>query len=447
MAKSIRHIHNEVADPHYRDGQLEWYGARLNDIADRQGTPLHLGSSEAAADSFRAFMQPFKRYGLPLQVYYSVKTHPLPAYLKKIHSMGSGFETVSGWEYRLLKKVGVEDEHIIHTGDPLNHPEELRLTVVATRGQVDRLISRLKSESEKPVSAGITINPHLRRGLWDITLNTGTRRSPLGFHPSSDEFMEVVQQISGTRGVELMGLHMHLGSAIHSHKPFIKGIDTLARTARLLKKHGITVTMLDIGGGFSLPNAPMMKVRNMIPSLFGMAGKNGSLKDTSGYLDVIAKHLAKTIDGLKSEGIFITTLAAEPGRILSGPTQLSLFTIKDIVEKNGSHYLLCDAGAMSISPMLLTERHRVLPLIKRDNPQRTYTVMGKLPSALDRISNAVEMPEVRRGDRIAVLDTGAYVISMNNTFNGPRPPIAWTENGILRIVRQKETEQGLYWDK
>lgn len=447
MAKPIRHIRYVVEDPHYRDGQLEWYGAKLDDIAGRLGTPLHLGSSEAAAESFRSFVQPFERYRLPLQVYYSVKTHPLPAFLKKIHSMGSRFETVSEWEYRLLKKAGVDDGHIIHTGDSLEHPEELPLTVVATRGQADRLISKLNPESGKTVSAGITINPHLRRGMWDITLNTGARRSPLGFHPSSDEFMEVVRQITETGGVELTGLHMHLGSAIHSHKPFVNGIDTLARTARLLNKHGITVTMMDIGGGFSLPNAPMMKVRKMIPSLFGISGNNGSPKEASGYLDNIARHLSETIEELKSEGITITTLAAEPGRIVSGPTQLSLFTINDIVEKNGKQYLLCDAGAMSISPMLLTERHRVLPLIERDSRQKTYTVMGKLPSALDRISNAVEMPEVRRGDRIAVLDTGAYVISMNNTFNGPRPPIAWVEHGSPRIVRPRETEQGLYWDE
>lgn len=446
MAKPIEQSNHIVKDPLYQNGSLEWYGHKLSDIADKLGTPMHLGCTEAASDSYRSFLHPFKRYGLSVQVCYSVKTHPLPAYLKTIYRQGSQFETVSGWEYRLLRKMGVGNRNIIHTGDPSETSKQIQLAVIATRGQLDQAISWAMADKVDNISVGITINPHLRRGLWDITLNTGTRRSPLGFHPSSKDFNEVIRKIKDTPGMTLKGLHMHLGSAIHSPKPFMQGIDTLASAALSLKKQGVAITMLDIGGGFALPNAPMMKVRKMIPSLLGMSGKKNASNNVSVYLDSIARHLSETISKLNYEGIFITSVVAEPGRILSGPSQLTIFTVTDIISKNGKYFLVCDAGAMSISPMLLTEEHRVLPLIKREKPERTYSVMGKLPSALDRISGSVTMPELRCGDRIAVLDTGAYIISMNNTFNGPRPPIAWLENGTLQIARPRETEQGLYWD-
>lgn len=441
-------LHSIVRNPEYVNTRLTWYGSDLTRLADRFGTPLHVGCSEAAADSYRSFMEPFSRAGIPMEIFYSVKTNPVPRFLERLYRSGSGFEIVAGWEYRMLREMGVADDRILYTGDiedavtDKNLPG-FRLVTVSTPGQLQKLAD-LQKETGQSVRMGLTINPNLMRGFWDITLNTSRKGSPLGFHLSSDHFEKAVRTISAQPGLELVGLHMHLGSAIHSAKPFLKGIDTMAKAAFKLKKSGITISMLDIGGGFGLPTAPMMKIRSMVSSLLGINSSGSKKKKEGENLELIAQKLTKTIANLKAGGVGIEMVAAEPGRLLSGPCQMIILEVRDVIHKGGRHYLLCDAGAMSLSPMLLTEDHRILPLQQKDGPEIRYEVLGKLPSALDRVSPSAMLPDMRVGDRIALLDTGAYVVSMNNTFNGPRPPIAWIEDGRVQEARKQESEEKIF---
>ena len=98
---------------------------------------------------------------------------------------------------------------------------------------------------------------------------------------------------------------------------------------------------------------------------------------------------------------------------------------------------------MSLSPMLLLEKHRVLPLVSshhdKQHGETNYTVLGNLPSSLDKVASPAALPRMNIGDRLAVLDTGAYCVSLNNTFAGPRPAVAFMENGRHRLARIRET--------
>jgi len=437
-----------VRHPQFENGTLNWYGYNLEEVASAFGTPVHFGCSEAVQDSYRWFMEPFEQAGLPFKMYYSVKTNPVPYFLSKLHDLGCGFETVGGWEYEMLKALGVKDRQIIHTGDPkLSDKNEsavpgLEMYTVSTLGHLHKLIE-LQNHAETPIPVGLTINPQLIRGFWDITLNTSRKGSPLGFHPTSDDFDHLIKLISKNKGLKLNGLQMHLGSGIGSATPYLKGIDTLVEAAKRLKHHNIEISLLDIGGGFSLPTAPMMKIRRMVTSLLGIRKSTKQIQSSS-YLDTIALKLKKAVQALQENDIQIEAVAAEPGRIISGPCQVIMLTIFDTIDKDNKNYLVCDAGAMSLSPMLLSEDHRLLPLSKNNNQQVNYEVLGKLPSALDRVSAAVTLPKMNKGDQLAVLDTGAYFVSMNNTFNGPLPPILWGENGQLHLARQNETEEDLF---
>jgi diaminopimelate decarboxylase len=93
--------------------------------------------------------------------------------------------------------------------------------------------------------------------------------------------------------------------------------------------------------------------------------------------------------------------------------------------------------------MLVIERHLVMAVRDPGGNRRRYRVLGNLPSALDRVSASAVLSEMRPGDHIAVLNTGAYFVSMNNTFGGPRPPLVWIENGHARLARRRETDAEL----
>lgn len=444
---------NKVQHPEYYINELEWYGCNLNRIAERYGTPLHVGCTEAVSDAFRAFRTPFEKAGVSLSVYYSVKTNPLPAYLNQLHQLGCGFEIVGNHESGLLKKLNVPPGNIIMTGSTNTgtrdscpyFPETMHMITVSSLGQL-RKLAALHPANGNPIRVAITICPELWRANWDITLNTSRKKGSVGVNPVSTQFDELLTFISETPGLHLTGLHMHLGSAIRSAAPYQKGIKALEKAAIRAAERGLRISTLNIGGGFSLASAPMLKVRNIVSSLLGLT--NDGVKEQPDFLSQLASiagQLNKTVVRLEKQGIRIKEIAAEPGRILSGPCQLMILTVKEVISRDlKHHYLICDGGAMSLSPMLFTEKHRISALTRTSGEEIQYEILGTLPSALDRVSASSRLPKIKAGQRIAVMDTGAYILSMNNTFNGPRPAVAWITDGDAELVRRRETLDNLY---
>ena len=106
----------QVEAPAYSNRYLYWYGCNLHEIARQHGTPSHVGCSEAVKDSLDLFHSAFTDADLTIEVRYSVKTNPLPAFLKTLADLGAGFEVCSGYELALIKELGVEGERIVATG-------------------------------------------------------------------------------------------------------------------------------------------------------------------------------------------------------------------------------------------------------------------------------------------------------------------------------------------
>jgi len=105
-----------MAIPSYQNGRLNWDGCDLQGIAERFGTPCHVGSTEAVRASLRGFRAAFLEAGLPLQVRFSVKTNPAPVFLDALRREGAGFEVVSKHELELLRRLGVAGEDIVLSG-------------------------------------------------------------------------------------------------------------------------------------------------------------------------------------------------------------------------------------------------------------------------------------------------------------------------------------------
>jgi len=437
---------DRVKQPVYKNGHLEWYGCNLEELADRYSTPVHVGSSEAVQDAVQAFKKLFIDAGLPLRIYYSVKTNPVPVFLDDLQKMDCGFEVVSSFETTILKRLGIPLNGIIQTGvydDNTYSLADIKMITVSSLDQMYQL-ARISEENKKPISIGITIRPELLRGYWDITLNTSRKSSPMGVSPDSVIFKKMLDLIKQHQYLNLKGFHMHLGSGIRTAGPFLKGIHALENAAIKSAKNGLKIEVLNIGGGYGSPSAPMMKVRNIVRSLLGLKSSQNTIENRDIMFTPIVKQLHQTLAKLKRKGIPINEIAAEPGRILSGPCQLMILTVKEVIRREKQNYLICDGGAMSLSPMLITEHHKILSITKKNGRLINYEVLGRLPTALDRVSASAELPAMEPGDHIALMDTGAYIVSMNNTFSGPRPSIVWIEQGHMEIVRRRETPDDIF---
>nr|MBA3765636.1 hypothetical protein [Acidobacteriota bacterium] len=130
---------------------------------------------------------------------------------------------------------------------------------------------------------------------------------------------------------------------------------------------------------------------------------------------------------------------------LVASSSLLLLTVGGVVEREkGRAFALCDGGAMSLSPLLLSEHHAVLVANKNGNgPKKRYDIVGNLPTPLDVVSLGRELLALSVGDIIAVMDVGAYFTSLGNNFAGPRPAIVMIENGSTNIIRRRETCEDL----
>ena len=440
-----------VSEPTYHSGHLEWYGCSLDKAADSFGTPLHVGCDEAVRDSVNSFRQQIQAHGVKVSIYYSVKTNPLPAFLNRIKKEGCGFEIVNTHEAQLLKKLDVSPEKIIMTGipdpdNPVFALEDYHLISVSTIDQLCRLAG-MRGKSTKKINVSVTITPKLWRSYWDISLNTSRRKGPVGVDPFSAQFDELLMFISKSPELKLEGLHMHLGSSISGIKPYLKGIKTLEKAALKASMLGLDVKCLNIGGGYSLNTAPMLKVRNIVTSLLGIGTVSSEPPDPPEQLKTIGRYLTDTTNRLRKKAIHINEIAAEPGRILSGPCQLMILTVEEVISRySRHHYLVCDGGAMSLSPMFLTEKHRILALSEKSHSSECfqYEVSGPLPTSLDRLSSGVLLRKMKAGDRIAILDTGAYILPMNNHFMGSLPAVAWIEQCKVKLVRERHKLDEIY---
>jgi diaminopimelate decarboxylase len=92
-------------------------------------------------------------------------------------------------------------------------------------------------------------------------------------------------------------------------------------------------------------------------------------------------------------------------------------------------------------PQLYGARYTALLANRADEaPSRTYRVAGKHCESGDVLIDAVDLPDPRRGDLLAVPATGAYTLAMASNYNGvPRPAAVLAAGGTARLVRRRET--------
>jgi len=442
---------SQVVAPAYSNRYLHWYDCNINEIAIQHGTPSHVGCSEAVKNSLGMFNSAFAAANLAIEVRYSVKTNPLPAFLKVLADLGAGFEVCSGYELELVKEMGVEGERIVATGLREGFPfareaceTGVDMLTVATTGQLKSIIANIKN-LPGTLRLGLTICPELLKGRWDLTLNTGAKGAAIGFRPGSPLLDEAIRTIASHRQLDLVGLHMHIGSGIRSAAPYLKAVKILEKVIMATARLGKPVTRVDIGGGYGLRSAPVLGALKIISSILGPGGSNASSSSSGSILNDVADIVSRSFDRLQRAGIRPEKLIAEPGRIISGPCQLLLLSVVDVIDRGrNERFLLCDGGSMAISPMLMAEGHRLMSLVEPDGELLRYRVLGNLPTSLDRVSASALLPTMHAGDRIAVLDTGAYFVSMNNSFIGPRPPVIWIENKSSRIARRRETDAEVF---
>jgi diaminopimelate decarboxylase len=435
----------------FKDGELHCENWPLSQLGDEFGTPLYILSSGAVKRSIKKFLAEFEKQRLPVKIHYSVKTNPVPGFLKILKLEGLGVEVVFDHELELSKLIGFKDRDIVvngssKTGEFLEKLQGFEVKMVTVESLEE--LARIRAASHnfsKSINVGLRICPGFSFAKMKPTLNSSSKDSPYGFLPDSPEIWEALKAIRKSEKLRFIGFHMHLGSGIRNSRPYKKAFSILGDLIKKASELGMKSKIIDIGGGFGVSTAPLLTVSQMAKSAIMKKNINLQTSEESTLLREVADGLRQLLDHLDRSGSKIKEVLVEPGRILSGSTQLLILSVIEVIERSdGKRFLVCDGGAMSISPLLLTEYHKITPLKLKDRKLVNYTILGNLPTTLDKLSSSLALTPVQQGDRLALFDAGAYFVPMNNNFAGPRPAIFLIDGKDSGLIRRRETFKDLY---
>ena len=235
-------------------------------------------------------------------------------------------------------------------------------------------------------------------------------------------------ELSRLPRVRLFGLHCHIGSQIESVEPYLLAVQSVvAFASRITRELKVNLAMINMGGGFGVP----------------FSGSRGVPT-----LEEFATSLASAFDAAtrsyNMEGLW---LAVEPGASMVGKSGVVLLTVNSVKERpSGDIWVSVDGGADIL--LRATQGWYSFPIVSAGDPAGAPVlrahVAGPLCYSGDVLAKGVALPPVRRGSVLAVLDAGAYTLSIQNTYNGRlAPAVVMVKDGNARLVRRRGRPEDL----
>ncbi len=412
-------------------GHLVVGGCDIIDLAAEFGTPLYLFDEASLRDKCREFKHEFGSRYADTTVVYSCKAFINKALLLLINEEGVGLDVVSGGELGIARSVDFPMEQVYFAGNNKSR-EELQQALDCGLGRlvVDNLHElKMLGELIKEMNCTQDILLRLTPGVDPHThryVATGVIDSKFGIPLSQGE--EALVAAMSIPGVNLLGLHFHIGSQITEIEPYRESIKNLLSLAgEMRERHGFELKEFDIGGGFAVQytlDAPAPPV--------------------SFYAEAITSGITA---GCREYGLELPNLVIEPGRSMVARAGIAVYTagvVKDI--PNIRRYVSVDGGmADNIRPALYQARHEAVVANKMTEAEADkITIAGKFCEPGDVLIRDIDLPPVVAGDIIAIAGCGAYCLTEAMNYNASlKPPIVMVKDGKARLVRRRETLEDL----
>jgi len=410
-------------------GHLTVDGKDTVELAEEFGTPLYVMSEGEIRDSCRRYRRSMEDYygGRGLAAYAS-KALCCKALCRLAEEEGLGLDVVSAGELYTAQAAGFPGEKIIFHGNNKT-PDELAMALDYGVGRIVvdnltelRLLDTMAAAVGKTAGVMLRVKPGIDAHTHNF-IRTGQIDSKFGFALETGEAMAAVKESLGTKSLALRGLHCHIGSQIFEVEPFRHAARVMLELmAQVREETGATLPELNLGGGFGIQYIPE---NDPVPGDRYMAEVSKTVKETCGRL-----------------GFPLPFLLIEPGRSIVGSAGLTLYRVGGVKEIPGVRTYVSVDGGMGDNPRyaLYQSDYTFLDPARAAEPKtQVVTVAGKCCESGDLLGENVPLQEVRPGDLLAVLCTGAYNYSMASNYNRiPRPPVVLVgESGYRTIIRRE----------
>ena len=322
------------------------------------------------------------------EIYYAVKANPHPSVLKTFADLGCGFEISSTPELESVLEHGVGPERII-SSNPIKRPDFIRR---AFEAGVDRFAFDSETELEKLERLAPGSRVYVRLAV-DNSASEWPLSDKFGVEP--ERAIELLLE-ARRQGLEPVGLTFHVGSQCRDAESWVRAIRTSHEIHRELGRHGLGLQILGVGGG-----QPVHHLRP-VPSA-----------------EQIGRRITETVDELF--GADPPKIVVEPGRALVGNAGTLISSVIGKARRGQDTWLYLDAGVFN-ALMETIEGFRYELRTERDGPRRPMTVAGPSCDSVDTLFSVEPLPELEVGERVYIMNAGAYTLSYASSFNGFEPP-------------------------
>jgi diaminopimelate decarboxylase len=424
------------------DGVVRLGGVDVRRLAEEHGTPLFVMDEADFRSRCRDHAEAF---GDPALVHYASKAFLSVAVARWVAEEGLSIDVCSGGELAVALRADFPPERIALHGNNKSGAElaaaveaGVGVVVVDSFHEIARLDHLARERGRvQPVMIRVTVGVEAHTHEFIATAHEDQK---FGFSLSSGDAAEAARRVLKAQGLELVGLHSHIGSQIFDAGGFeVAARRVVGLLADLRDEHGDGVLdqvgTIDLGGGLGIAYTP----DDDPPPPAELARQ---------LRDIVAKECEHV-------GLPVPRIAVEPGRAIVGPGTVTVYevgTIKDVRLDAGAtrRYVSVDGGMSDNIRTALYDAVYDCRLVSRaaseDARPVLCRVVGKHCESGDVVVRDCWLPDdLAPGDLIAVAATGAYCYSMASGYNRlPRPALAAVLDGEPRLLLRRETEEDLF---
>jgi diaminopimelate decarboxylase len=375
----------------YMQGELYCEGVAITALAEQYGTPLFVYSRATLVRHWHAFDSAFD--GHDHLVCYAVKANSNLAVLNLLARLGSGFDIVSGGELQRVLLAGGKPERIVFSGvGKLANEIETALQLdilcfnVESEQELDR-INEIAGRLKKTARISFRVNPDVDAKTHPY-ISTGLKDNKFGVPFANAE--QVYLKASGLKNIEIIGMDCHIGSQLTELSPYIDAFDRLLDLIERLRKQGINIHHLDLGGGLGI------RYRDEEPPL-------------------PAEWASALSDRLKK---FTGTVVIEPGRAIAGNAGILVSRVNYLKHGADKNFAVIDAAMNDlIRPSLYGAWQEIIRVEQHSEAsEKVYDVVGAICESSDFLGKDRTL-SLEQNDLLAIRSSGAYAFGMASNYN------------------------------
>lgn len=379
----------------YKNGALHAEDVSLPQLAAEIGTPFYCYSTATLERHYRVLAEAFE--GQDAVICFAVKANSNQSVLATMARLGAGMDVVSEGELRRARAAGVAADKIIFAGVGKSREEmayALRAGIFGFNVESEpelALLSEVASGLGATARVALRVNPDVD-AKTHAKISTGKSENKFGI-PYLDA-VRLYDVARGLPGLEVSGIHMHIGSQITDLAPFRDAFRLMRDLALTLRREGHRILHLDIGGGLGIPYR--------------------SDEDAPPHPQAYAALVKEVLGGLDVQ------IYLEPGRMIVGNAGILVTRVLYAKAGAGKRFTIVDAAMNDLlRPTLYEAHHEIWPVMedRASGPAVLQDIVGPVCETGDYLAVERTLPVFEPGDLLAVMTAGAYGAVMSSTYN------------------------------